>query len=64
VAPDVGTEEVDDGSRLRHDLDLDSRNFLRLVETNAHDCGLDIPEQDYCAVGTIRGLVDYLAVRG
>ncbi|NVM94243.1 acyl carrier protein [Arthrobacter wenxiniae] len=64
VAPDVDAEEINDGSRLRQDLELDSLDFLRLVEIIAHDCGLDIPEQDYPAVGTIKGLVGYLAAHG
>ena len=33
VAPDVELDDVDEDSRLRQDLELDSLDFLRLVET-------------------------------
>lgn len=61
VAPDVELEDLEDGARLRQDLELDSLDFLRLVETIARSTGVDIPERDYPAVVTVGGLVNYLA---
>ncbi|KIS28966.1 phosphopantetheine-binding protein [Arthrobacter sp. SPG23] len=64
VAPDVDFDGLDEGSRLRQDLELDSLDFLRLVETINEGTGVDIPERDYAAVATVKGLIDYLAARG
>ena len=64
VAPDVDTDDVDDNARLRQDLDLDSLDFLALIETIAGSTGVDIPESDYAQVATVKGLISYLAARG
>lgn len=64
VAPDVGPDDLEGGARLRQDLELDSLDFLRLVEVIAESIGVDIPEADYPAVGTMDGLVRYLAGHG
>ncbi len=42
VAPDVELDDVGGDSRLRQDLDLDSLDFLRLVETIDTATGVDI----------------------
>ena len=64
VAPDVDLDGLDEESRLRQDLELDSLDFLRLVEAIDESTGVDIPERDYTAVTTVKGLIDYLASRG
>jgi acyl carrier protein len=61
IAPEIDPETLDDSDRLRQDLDLDSLDFLRLVEQLAAATGIDIPERDYPAVTTVGGLVGYLA---
>jgi len=64
VAPDVDLDDVDGAARLRQDLELDSLDFLRLVEVIDTDTGVDIPERDYPAVATVDGLVGYLGSHG
>jgi len=64
VAPDVEPEDLEDGARLRQDLELDSLDFLRLVEVIAESTGVDIPEADYPSVATVAGLVTYVAGHG
>lgn len=64
VAPDVDLADVEEGSRLRQDLELDSLDFLRLVEIIDTDTGVNIPESDYPAVVTVAGLIAYLASHG
>jgi acyl carrier protein len=64
VAPDVEPGDLADGARLRQDLELDSLDFLRLVETIAGSTGVEIPERDYPAVATVGGLVEYVAAHG
>jgi acyl carrier protein len=64
VAPEVDLAEVDEDARLRQDLELDSLDFLRLVETIDTATGVDIPERDYPAVATVKGLIGYLEAHG
>ena len=64
VAPDVEFDDVDEDARLRQDLELDSLDFLRLVETIDKATGVDIPERDYPAVATVKGLIGYLTAHG
>ncbi|WP_285244627.1 acyl carrier protein [Pseudarthrobacter sp. fls2-241-R2A-127] len=64
VAPDVEPGDLDGAARLRQDLELDSLDFLRLVEVVAESTGVDIPEADYPAVATVDGLVAYVAGHG
>ena len=64
VAPDVEPGDLDSVARLRQDLELDSLDFLRLVEVIAESTGVDIPEADYPDVATVGGLVQYLAGHG
>lgn len=61
VAPDVEPEDLEDGARLRQDLELDSLDFLRLVETIDAAIGINIPERDYPQVATVGGLITYVA---
>ena len=64
VAPDVDTDDLDENARLRQDLELDSLDFLRLVETIATATGVDTPESDYAQVATVKALVAYVAAHG
>lgn len=64
VAPDVDTEGLDDSSRLRQDLELDSLDFLRLLEVLAQSTGVSTPEDDYADLTNVQRLVDYIAERG
>jgi acyl carrier protein len=64
VAPDVDPEDLVEGARLRQDLELDSLDFLRVLETIVQRTGVDIPEDAYGEVATVKGLVGYLAARG
>ena len=64
VAPDVDREDLVEGARLRQDLELDSLDFLRVLETIVQRTGVDIPEDAYGEVATVKGLVSYLSARG
>ena len=64
VAPDVEPEDLTEGARLRQDLELDSLDFLRLVETVDAATGINIPESDYPLVATVGGLIAYIAGHG
>jgi len=64
VAPDVDTEGFDESSRLRQDLELDSLDFLRLLEVLAQSTGVSTPEDDYADLTSVQRLIDYIAARG
>ncbi|HEU4667852.1 MAG TPA: acyl carrier protein [Arthrobacter sp.] len=64
VAPDVEPADLAEGARLRQDLELDSLDFLRLVETVYTATGINIPESDYPQVATVGGLIAYIASHG
>ena len=64
VAPDVVPDDLVEGARLRQDLELDSLDFLRVIETIAQDTGVSIPEDAYDEVSTVKGLVTYVATHG
>ena len=64
VAPDVAPEDVVEGARLRQDLELDSLDFLRVLEILVERTGVDIPEDAYGEVATVKGLVGHLVRHG
>lgn len=64
VAPDLDAAELIDTARLRQDLEIDSLDFLRLVETIAASTGVDTPESDYPQLATVGGVVGYVASHG
>lgn len=64
VAPDLEPGQLTDGARLRQDLEIDSLDFLRLVEIVAGRTGVDTPESDYRRLDTVGGFIDYVATHG
>jgi len=63
IAPEADLDEVDPGADLRSEIDLDSMDFLGLVEALAESTGVDIPEDAYREVRSLDGLVAYLVRR-
>ncbi len=61
IAPEVDLADVRPGERMRDALDLDSLDFLALVQALHDETGVDIAERDYAAVETVDGMVSYLA---
>ncbi|TFC84436.1 acyl carrier protein [Cryobacterium sinapicolor] len=64
VAPDVDTDDLDEGARLRQDLELDSLGFLRLIQTIHKATGVDTSKHDYTVVTTVNDLISYVAAHG
>lgn len=63
VAPEADLSAVDPDADLRRELDLDSMDFLTLVE-GLHDAtGVDVDEDDYPRVRTLNGAVTFLVER-
>ena len=63
VAPEADLDGVDANARLRDELDLDSLDFLNLVQALQDSTGVAIPEADYRSVDSLQELVAYLQAR-
>ncbi|SFK73085.1 acyl carrier protein [Geodermatophilus ruber] len=64
IAPEVDVDALDEGVRLRQDLELDSLDFLRVLENVVTLTGVDVPERAYGEVTTVGGLVGYVVAHG
>ena len=60
VAPDIDPQTVEDGDHIQDDLELDSMDVLNLVTALHERTGVDIPEQDYPRIATVKLAVAYL----
>ena len=60
VAPDIDPAEIDPGSGLAEQLDIDSMDFLNLVVLVHEETGIEIPERDYPKLSTLDDAVAYL----
>lgn len=63
IAPDADLGRVDRKAPLREELDIDSMDFLKLVQGLHERLSVAIPEADYAKVSTLDGMVGYLAAR-
>jgi acyl carrier protein len=63
IAPEADLAQVAGDADFRDELDLDSMDFLSLVEGLKDATGVDVPESDYEQVQTLDGLLAYLAAR-
>ncbi|MCB9764640.1 MAG: acyl carrier protein [Alphaproteobacteria bacterium] len=60
ITPEVDLADVDPDEDLREELDIDSMDFLALIQGLAERTGVEIPEKDYPEVRTLNDLVAYL----
>jgi acyl carrier protein len=63
IAPEIDPEELQADTVLRQEFDLDSMDFLNFVIGLHERLGLEVPEQDYSQLTTLKGAVDYCASR-
>jgi acyl carrier protein len=63
IAPEVDSASIDPVRSLRDELDLDSMDFLNLVQSLHRRLGVDIPEADYAQLQTLDGAVAYLTAK-
>jgi acyl carrier protein len=64
VAPESDLDSVRPDERLRDALDIDSLDFLSIVEQLHELTGVDIPETDYAEVETVSAMCGYLVSHG
>ena len=60
LAPEIDPATLDTAGELRAQVDLDSMDFLHLLEAVAAETGVEVPERDYPMVQTITGLATYV----
>jgi acyl carrier protein len=64
VAPEIDLDEIDPATPFPEAAELDSMDFLNLVNALYDETGIDIPERDYPLVATIDGFVTYVTAAG
>jgi acyl carrier protein len=60
VAPEIDPSTIDPSGELQLEADLDSMDFLHLIETVSLAVGHDIAERDYPQLSTLDAFADYL----
>lgn len=63
VAPEVDADTIGDHESLRDELDLDSMDFLNVVQGIHDRTGIDVPERDYPQLATLASALEYLLSR-
>ena len=61
IAPEVEPSAIDPARELRTQIDIDSMDFLNIVQAIYDETGVDIPERDYPKLGTINALAEYVS---
>lgn len=64
IAPEADFDSLEPNKPYREQLDLDSMDFLSLLDAIETRTGVNIPEADYRKVLTLDGLIAYLQERG
>ena len=60
IAPEVDTDELDDGLPLRDQVDLDSMDWLNFFLGVHRRLNVDIPESAYTSLHTLADVVGYV----
>jgi acyl carrier protein len=63
IAPEVDAATLDATRPLRHQVDLDSMDWLNVLIALDARLGVKVPESDYARLDTLDRLVDYLHAR-
>jgi len=63
VAPEADFAQVRSDRPVRGQIDIDSFDFLTILEGLHAKIGVDVPERDYGKMMTLDGSVDYLMGR-
>ena len=60
IAPDEDVTDLKGDVRLRDQIELDSMDFLDIVMELRKRYGVQVPEEDYKELSSLRGCADYL----
>jgi acyl carrier protein len=64
IAPEVDLDGIPPAAPLQEEAELDSMDFLNLVNALYDETGIDVPERDYPLIATIDGFVAYVTAAG
>ena len=60
IAPDEDISSIDDNTKLRDQIDLDSMDFVDIGMELRKRFNIEVPEKDYEQLATMAGCVSYL----
>ena len=60
IAPDEDVTSLTPGERLRDQIELDSMDFLDIVMELRKRYGVQVPEEDYKELASLKSCCDYL----
>ena len=60
INPDEDLSAIDDEKTLREQIELDSMDFLDIVMELRRQHGVEVPEDDYGQLATMKSTVEYL----
>jgi acyl carrier protein len=63
LAPEIDPTRIIPDKPLRTQIDLDSMDWLNVLETIHEKLGVNIPETDYGKVVTLDGIIAYLTAK-
>ncbi len=63
IAPEIEPDDIAPTTPLRHQIDLDSMDWLNFLIGLHQRLGVNIPEADYAQLVTLDNVLDYLQAR-
>lgn len=63
IAPELDADALAPERPLRHQVDLDSMDWLNFLVSLHERFGVNIPEADYARLVSVNDVVDYLQAR-
>ena len=63
IAPEADLQGLDPNEEFREELDLDSMDFMTLLDSIEKETGVNVPERDYVKVNSLQSLTEYIATR-
>jgi acyl carrier protein len=63
IAPEADLDRIRPDENLREALEIDSFDFLNFIVALHDKLGIEIPESDYGEITTLKGMIEYLAMR-
>jgi acyl carrier protein len=63
IAPELEPDALEPGRPLRHQVDLDSMDWLNFLVSLHERFGVNIPEADYARLVSLNDVVDYLQAK-
>jgi acyl carrier protein len=61
IAPEADVQGLDPNEEFREELDLDSMDFMTLLDSIKKETGVNVPEKDYVKVNSLQSLTEYIA---